>query len=188
MDLIEVVNQQNEDRGFPQIYPGDYVRVHISVVEGNRSRVQVFHGTVIRDRGNGQSRTFTVRRIASDGIGVERTFLYKSPRIEKIEVTRHNRVRRAQLYYMRDRRGKSARLQEVRQVNRNKPKHKHKLAEETRAALDGETQAAIAAEEAAKAQAEAEAKAAEEAEAAAKAAEAAEAAAADDAEDKQSEE
>ena len=123
MDLIQAVNEMNEDRGFPEIYPGDFVRVHISVVEGNRSRVQVFHGTVIRNRGNGQNRTFTVRRIASHGIGVERTFLYKSPRIEKIEITRHNKVRRAQLYYMRDRRGKSARLQEVRVVNRNKPKY-----------------------------------------------------------------
>ena len=123
MDLVQAVNQMNEDRGFPEIYPGDYVRVHINVVEGERSRIQVFHGVVIRNRGNGQSRTFTVRRIASHGIGVERTFLYKSPRIEKIEITRHNKVRRAQLYYMRDLRGKSARLKEIREVNRNKPKY-----------------------------------------------------------------
>jgi large subunit ribosomal protein L19 len=97
--------------------------VHINVVEGERSRIQVFHGVVIRNRGNGQNRTFTVRRIASHGIGVERTFLYKSPRIEKIEITRHNKVRRAQLYYMRELRGKSARLKEIREVNRNKPKY-----------------------------------------------------------------
>ena len=129
MDLVNAVNQLNEDRGFPEIYPGDFVRVHISVVEGNRSRIQVFHGTVIRNRGNGQNRTFTVRRIASHGIGVERTFLYKSPRIEKIEVTRHNKVRRAQLYYMRGLRGKSARMQEVRVVNRNKPKYGRKIDE-----------------------------------------------------------
>jgi len=126
MDLVQAVNQLNEDRGFPEIYPGDYIRVHINVVEGERSRVQVFHGVVIRNRGNGQSRTFTVRRIASHGIGVERTFLYKSPRIEKIEITRHNKVRRAQLYYMRDLRGKSARLKEIREVNRNKPKYKER--------------------------------------------------------------
>jgi large subunit ribosomal protein L19 len=123
MDLVQAVNQMNEDRGFPEIYPGDYVRVHINVAEGERSRVQVFHGVVIRNRGNGPSRTFTVRRIASHGIGVERTFLYKSPRIEKIEITRHNKVRRAQLYYMRELRGKSARLKEIREVNRNKPKY-----------------------------------------------------------------
>ena len=126
MDLVQAVNQMNEDRGFPEIYPGDYVRVHINVVEGDRSRVQVFHGVVIKNRGNGQNRTFTVRRIASHGIGVERTFLYKSPRIEKIEVTRHNKVRRAQLYYMRNLRGKSARLKEIREVNRNKPKYKER--------------------------------------------------------------
>jgi len=122
MDLVKVVENLNADRGFPEVYPGDYVRVHISVVEGNRSRIQVFHGTVIRNRGNGQNRTFTVRRIASHGIGVERTFLYKSPRVEKIEVVRHNKVRRAQLYYMRELRGKSARLKEIRVQNRNKPR------------------------------------------------------------------
>jgi len=123
-NLVDVVKQLNADRGFPEIYPGDNVRVHISVVEGDRSRVQVFQGMVIRNRNNGQERTFTVRRTASHGIGVERTFLYKSPRIEKIEVTRHNKVRRAQLYYMRDLEGKAARLKEVRVQNRNKPKYK----------------------------------------------------------------
>lgn len=123
-NLIDAVEALNEDRGFPQIYPGDDVRVHINVVEGTRKRIQVFHGRVIRDSGSGQNRTFTVRRVASHGIGVERSFLYKSPLIDKLEVTRHNRVRRAQLYYMRDRRGRSARLQEVRVVNRNKPKSK----------------------------------------------------------------
>src|SRR5687767_785638 len=123
-DLIKAVENLNNDRGFPQIYPGDVVRVHLSVVEGNRSRVQVFHGMVIRNRGEGQSRTFTVRRNASHGIGVERTFLYKSPRIEQIEVLRHNTVRRAQLYYMRDLTGKAARLKEVRVVTRNNPKSK----------------------------------------------------------------
>lgn len=124
MDLIQAVNERNADRGFPELFPGDFVRVHVSVVEGDKSRIQVFHGMVIRNRGNGQNRTFTVRRIASHGIGVERTFLYKSPRIDKIEVTRHNKVRRAQLYYMRDLRGKSARLKEVRVPNRNKPRSK----------------------------------------------------------------
>lgn len=123
-NLVDVVNQMNADRGFPEVYPGDIVRVHVNVVEGDRSRVQVFQGMVIANHKNGQERTFTVRRTASHGIGVERTFLYKSPRIEKIEVTRHNKVRRAQLYYMRELEGKSARLKEVRVVNRNKPKSK----------------------------------------------------------------
>lgn len=139
LDLVQVVENMNAERDFPELYPGDYVRVHVSVVEGNRSRVQVFHGTVIRNKGNGTNRTFTVRRVASHGIGVERTFLYRSPRIEKIEITRHNKVRRAQLYYMRDLRGKAARLREVREVNRNQPKHKNKLAQITAdqvAALD----------------------------------------------------
>jgi large subunit ribosomal protein L19 len=124
MDLVKYVEKLNNDRDFPEVYPGDFVRIHVSVVEGGKSRIQVFHGMVIRNRGNGQARTFTVRRIASHGIGVERTFLYKSPRIDKIEVTRHNKVRRAQLYYMRELRGKAARLVEVRKVNRNKPKSK----------------------------------------------------------------
>jgi large subunit ribosomal protein L19 len=122
MNLVQVVEQMNTDRGFPEIYPGDFVKVHALVVEGNSSRIQVFQGTVIRNSGNGQNRTFTVRRIASHGVGVERTFLYKSPRIDKIEITRHNKVRRAQLYYMRELSGKSARLREARVLNRNKPK------------------------------------------------------------------
>lgn len=122
--LIDAIENRNPDQEFPELYPGDNVRVHISVVEGGRSRVQVFHGLIIRNHGTGQNRTFTVRRIASHGVGVERTFLYKSPRIEKIEVTRHNKVRRAQLYYMRELSGKSARLKELRQINRNKPKSK----------------------------------------------------------------
>jgi large subunit ribosomal protein L19 len=122
-NLIQALHEKNADRGFPEIYPGDNVRVHVSVVEGDRSRIQVFQGMVIRTRRTGQERTFTVRRVASHGVGVERTFLYKSPRIEKIEVTRHNKVRRAQLYYMRELKGKSARLREIRVVNRNKPKH-----------------------------------------------------------------
>ncbi len=102
------------DRGFPQLHPGDAVKVHLRIVEGGRERVQIVHGTVIRLRSGGNDANFTVRRIASHGIGVERTFLLRSPRIEKIEVLRHGKVRRAQLYYMRERRGKSARLREKR--------------------------------------------------------------------------
>ncbi|MCI0714534.1 MAG: 50S ribosomal protein L19 [Chloroflexi bacterium] len=117
-DLIKSL--EAEDRGFPELYPGDDVRVHLRIVEGNRERVQVIPGMVIRTRGGGNNSNFTVRRIASHGVGVERTFLYKSPRIEKIEVLRHSKVRRAKLYFMRDRRGKAARLIEIREVNRNK--------------------------------------------------------------------
>lgn len=118
MDLIKSL--EAEDRGFPELYPGDEVRVHLRIVEGSRERIQVIPGMIIRLRGGGNNKNFTVRRIASHGVGVERTFLYRSPRIEKIEVLRHSQVRRAQLYYMRDLRGKRARLKEARVVNRNK--------------------------------------------------------------------
>lgn len=111
-DLIKAL--EAEERGFPQLRPGDTVRVHVRIVEGNRERIQVFNGVVIRLRRGGNDANFTVRRIASHGIGVERTFLLRSPRIEQIEVLRHAKVRRAQLYYMRERRGKSARLKERR--------------------------------------------------------------------------
>ncbi|MCA9886336.1 MAG: 50S ribosomal protein L19 [Anaerolineaceae bacterium] len=98
----------------PQLAPGDNVKVHVRIVEGNRERIQVFQGIVIRLRKGGNEANFTVRRVASHGVGVERTFLLNSPRIEKIEVSRSAKVRRAQLYYLRDRRGKAARLKERR--------------------------------------------------------------------------
>ena len=103
-----------EDRGHPKVEVGDTVKVHLRIVEGNRERIQVFQGVVIRARRGGNEANFTVRRIASHGIGVERTFLLQSPRIEKIEIARRAKVRRAQLYYLRERRGKSARLKERR--------------------------------------------------------------------------
>lgn len=112
IDLIQSVEQLSEDR--PQLRPGDTVNVHVRIVEGNRERIQVFQGIVIAIKGGGINELFTVRRIAAHGIGVERTFLYHSPRIDKIEVVRHARVRRAKLYYLRERSGKSARLKEKR--------------------------------------------------------------------------
>ena len=90
------------------------MRVHFRIVEGDRERVQVFQGTVMRLRKGGANANFTVRRIASHGVGVERTFLLSSPRLEKVEVLRHAHVRRAQLYYLRGRKGKAARLREKR--------------------------------------------------------------------------
>jgi large subunit ribosomal protein L19 len=102
------------DRGFPAIRSGDTVKVHVRIVEGDKERIQVFQGIVIRIRGGSNEKTFTVRRIASHGVGVERTFLFKSPRVDKIEILRSAKVRRAQLYYMRDLRGKAARLREKR--------------------------------------------------------------------------
>src|SRR5215218_7493553 len=98
----------------PAFGPGDTVRVHAKVVEGNRERIQVFEGVVIRRRAGGINENFTVRRIASHGIGVERTFLVHSPRIDEIEVTRRGRVRRAKLYYLRGRTGRAARIKERR--------------------------------------------------------------------------
>ena len=98
----------------PEFGAGDTVRVHAKVVEGNRERIQVFEGVVIRRRAGGINENFTVRRIASHGIGVERTFLVHSPRIDRIEVTRRGRVRRAKLYYLRGLTGRAARIKEKR--------------------------------------------------------------------------
>ncbi len=100
----------------PEFGSGDTVRVGVRVVEGNKERIQVFEGVVMRRRGGGINESFTVRRIAAHGIGVERTFLLHSPRIEKIDVTRRGKVRRAQLYYLRGLSGKAARIKEKRTV------------------------------------------------------------------------
>jgi len=115
MDAIRLVEagQLKKDRtGFD---PGDTVRVHVRVVEGEKERTQVFEGVVIRKRGEGIRASFTVRRI-SYGVGVERTFPLHSPRIERIELVRHGRVRRSKLYYLRQLAGKAARLKEKRVV------------------------------------------------------------------------
>ncbi len=100
----------------PEFGSGDTVRVGVRVREGNKERVQVFEGVVMRRRGGGIAECFTVRRIAAHGIGVERTFLVHSPRIDKIEVLRRGKVRRAQLYYLRGLSGKAARIKEKREV------------------------------------------------------------------------
>ena len=105
-----------DNPNIPQLNPGDTVNVHVRIKEGDRERIQEFRGTVIRLRNGGNNANFTVRRTASHGIGVERTFLLRSPRIEKIEVQRQARVRRAQLYYLRGRTGKRARLTEKRKA------------------------------------------------------------------------
>jgi large subunit ribosomal protein L19 len=112
VDLLKSVEQLSEDR--PDLQPGDTVNVKVRIVEGTRERVQPFQGVVIAIKGNGINKKFTVRRVASHGIGVERTFLYHSPRLEGIQVLRHARVRRAKLYYLRERSGKSAKLKEKR--------------------------------------------------------------------------
>lgn len=106
-----VVDQIRSD--LPELASGDTVRVSAKVVEGNRERIQVFEGTVMRLRGGGITRSITVRALRS-GVGVERTFKVNSPRIDKIEVVRHGVARRAQLYFLRDRVGKAASLRERR--------------------------------------------------------------------------
>ncbi|WP_245907809.1 50S ribosomal protein L19 [Neomoorella humiferrea] len=97
----------------PDFRPGDTVRVHVKVIEGNRERIQVFEGTVIGRRGRGINETFTVRRV-SYGVAVERIFPIHSPRIERIEIVRRGKVRRAKLYYLRGLSGKAARIKEER--------------------------------------------------------------------------
>jgi len=100
------------NENIPPINAGDSVSVHVKITEGTRERIQEFKGVVIRARKGGNDQSITVRRVASNGIGVERTFLLRSPRIDKIVVERHSVVKRAQLYFMRERTGKSARLKQ----------------------------------------------------------------------------
>jgi large subunit ribosomal protein L19 len=99
----------------PDFRPGDTVKVHVRVVEGNRSRIQVFQGVVLRRQGSGVRETFTVRKV-SFGVGVERTFPVHTPIIDKIEVVTRGDVRRAKLYYLRERRGKAAKIKEKRET------------------------------------------------------------------------
>ena len=113
MDYIRAIERQQIREDIPQVRPGDNVKVHYRIKEGDRERIQVFQGDVIRMSGAGARETFTVRKI-SFGVGVERTFPLHSPKIGKLEVVRHGRVRRAKLYYLRDKIGKAARIPEKR--------------------------------------------------------------------------
>jgi len=113
VSVIDEISAEQLRTDLPELASGDTVRVSARVREGNRERIQVFEGTVMRLRGGGISRSITVRSIRS-GVGVERTFKIHSPRIEKIEVVRHGVARRAQLYFLRDRVGKAASLRERR--------------------------------------------------------------------------
>lgn len=110
---LQELEKEQARTDVPDFRPGDTLKVHVRVVEGNRSRIQVFQGAVIRRQGGGVRETFTVRKV-SFGVGVERTFPVHSPVIDKIEVTRRGDVRRAKLYYLRSRRGKAARIKEKR--------------------------------------------------------------------------
>jgi large subunit ribosomal protein L19 len=112
MNLLREVVADQLRSDVPSFRPGDTLRVHVKVREGQRERIQVFEGIVIRRRGSGISETYTVRKI-SYGVGVERTFPYHSPKVDKIEVMRRGKVRRAKLYYLRGLSGKAARIKEV---------------------------------------------------------------------------
>lgn len=112
-NIIDAIESEQLKKDVPQLRTGDTVQVHVKVVEGARERIQVFEGIVIRVKGGGINEMFTVRRVAY-GVGVERTFPLHSPRIDKIVVVRHGKVRRARLYYLRELTGKAARIKEVR--------------------------------------------------------------------------
>lgn len=146
--LIRSIESEQFKDEIPQFGAGDNVRVHARVVEGNRERIQMFEGVVIRRRSGGINENFTVRRIASHGIGVERTFLIHSPRIERIEVLRHGRVRRAKLYYLRGLTGRAARIKERRRPQRPITATAIPVEDETIMAMDDQvTEDEIAADE-----------------------------------------
>jgi large subunit ribosomal protein L19 len=114
MNTLDALDAQSLRTDLPDFRPGDTVKVHVRVIEGTRSRVQVFQGVVIRRQGGGLRETFTVRKI-SFGVGVERTFPVHSPNIAKIEIVQRGQVRRAKLYYLRELRGKAAKIKEKRE-------------------------------------------------------------------------
>ena len=111
MDIIRAIEQQQIKQDIPDFVVGDNVKVHYRITEGNRERIQVFQGDVIRRQGAGSRETFTVRKI-SFNVGVERTFPVHSPKIERIEIARRGQVRRAKLYYIRKKVGKAAKIKE----------------------------------------------------------------------------
>jgi large subunit ribosomal protein L19 len=113
MNLIHEITKEQLRTDIPNFRPGDTLKVNVKVIEGTRERIQLFEGVVIKRQGGGISETFTVRKI-SYGVGVERTFPVHSPKIDKLEVARRGKVRRAKLYYLRGLRGKAARIQEIR--------------------------------------------------------------------------
>jgi large subunit ribosomal protein L19 len=119
-NLLEMVRTSQLREDLPEIHPGDTLKVHARIVEGTKERIQVFEGTVLKVRNGGVDASVTVRRI-SHQIGVERTFMLHSPRVEKFEVTRRGDVRRAALYYLRERTGKAARIKEKRPPQVVKP-------------------------------------------------------------------
>jgi large subunit ribosomal protein L19 len=113
MNILQEIAQEQLRTDLPNFRPGDTLKVYVKVIEGTRERIQLFEGVVIKRRGSGISSSFTVRKI-SYGVGVERTFPLNTPKIDKIEVARRGKVRRAKLYYLRELRGKAARIKEIR--------------------------------------------------------------------------
>ena len=111
MDALKMISESSLKSEVPQFSVGDTVKVHVKIREGDRERIQVFEGTVIARKGSGVSETFTVRRL-SYGVGIERVFPLHSPNVAKVEIVRYGRVRRAKLYYLRDRVGKAAKVKE----------------------------------------------------------------------------
>ena len=111
MDIIRQIEKEQFKADVPELRVGDTVRVHYRIKEGDKERIQIFEGNIIKIQGESVRRSFTVRRL-SYGVGVERTFIINSPRVEKLEVTKHGKVRRARLYYLRGRVGKAAKVKE----------------------------------------------------------------------------
>ncbi len=111
MNILDKIDQEQMRVDLPDFRPGDTVKVHIRIIEGSKERVQLFQGVVLKRKRGNMNASFTVRKI-SHGVGVEKTFALHSPRIEKIEVVTHGRVRRSRLFYLRERRGKAARIRE----------------------------------------------------------------------------
>ncbi len=112
MNILDKIDQEQMRFDLPDFRPGDTVKVHIRIIEGNKERVQIFQGVVLKKKRGNMNATFTVRKISHGGIGVEKTFALHSPRIEQIEVVALGRVRRSRLFYLRERRGKAARIRE----------------------------------------------------------------------------
>jgi large subunit ribosomal protein L19 len=149
MNLLDQIEHKEMKEKTPEVRIGDTVRVHFRIVEGSKERVQVVEGVVIKMRGSQNRKTVTVRKV-SFGVGVERIFPLHSPRVEKVEVVKHSKVRRAKLYYLRELRGKAARLKEVRVQStktKKKSKKKSKAKDETNTDAKAEVKAEAKTEE-----------------------------------------
>lgn len=138
MNVLDQIEQKEMKEQAPEVRIGDTVRVHIRIVEGAKERVQVVEGVVIKMRGSQNRKTLTVRKV-SFGVGVERIFPLHSPRVEKVEIVKHAKVRRAKLYYLRELRGKAARLKEIRvHTKKGNSQSKKKAKAKARAAAKAE--------------------------------------------------